>query len=182
MKSASGNVANRAAEQMEESSSSQTIDHICQAGDIVFEVGENENQRRMLVSSIVLRLAAPAFAALLGPHFREGRDLSNSQLPLTVPLPDDKPEAMADLLHLLHYRPVSTLASDRAAERILSFAVAADKWCCIDAVGTQAQGMLLAARTRLDPEIGDSLVWLVGAAYQDSILTGLVKSLLISYN
>ncbi|KAF7192228.1 hypothetical protein HII31_06260 [Pseudocercospora fuligena] len=73
-------------------------------GDVVLAVGQQDDGQpieRLRVSSAVLRLTSPAFAVLLGPHFKEGQTLSATSR-VEIPLPEDNVEAMRSLCLMLH--------------------------------------------------------------------------------
>lgn len=72
-------------------------------GDVLFIVSCDKVPARLLVSSKVLSLASPVFAAMFSPRFKEGSSL-NSGCPSEVPLPEDDPEAMTLLCNCLHFR------------------------------------------------------------------------------
>lgn len=72
-------------------------------GDLVLLVGSEATPIR--VSSRVLSLASPVFAAMLGPNFAEAQPLSdNVSREWTVSLPDDDLHAMQRLCRFLHSR------------------------------------------------------------------------------
>lgn len=139
----------RTAAEMEQEAAPDTLDKISKNGDVIFEVGEvgeeSTPRRRIVVSSAILSDASTAFAALLGPHFREGQQLASASTnaPVKIPLPEDDPQAMSDLLRLLHLINVPELAWAEEFQRIFAFALSADKWCCVDALHLQSQGILL---------------------------------------
>lgn len=70
-------------------------------GDVVFVVADENYQIR--VSSIMLRNASPVFKVLLGPRFAEGQQLRNEGY-AEVPLPEDDPDALTPILHVLRGR------------------------------------------------------------------------------
>jgi hypothetical protein len=72
-------------------------------GDVLFIVSCDKLTARLLVSSKVLSLASPVFAAMFSPRFKEGSSL-NSDCPSEVPLPEADPEAMTLLCNCLHFR------------------------------------------------------------------------------
>ncbi|KAH6673377.1 hypothetical protein B0J14DRAFT_562842 [Halenospora varia] len=72
-------------------------------GDVLFVVGCDKLTARLRVSSKVLSLASPVFAAMFSPRFKEGSSL-NSGCPYELPLPEDEPEAMTLLCNCLHFR------------------------------------------------------------------------------
>ncbi|KAK4496045.1 hypothetical protein PRZ48_013314 [Zasmidium cellare] len=162
---------------MEQGVVPDTLDKISKNGDVIFEVGEEATpRRRILVSSAILSNASTAFAALLGPHFREGQLLASASTngPVTIPLPEDEPQAMSDLLRLLHLINVPELAWADDFPRIFAFALAADKWCCVDALHLQSQGILLNSLNVLErlPGLSDepfdegkAVIELANAAY-----------------
>ena len=70
-------------------------------GDIVLVVGKSDSELR--VSSAVLRLASSVFAAMVKPHFAEGRELAEAGS-ARIRLPDDDEAAMSLLCEALHYQ------------------------------------------------------------------------------
>ena len=72
-------------------------------GDVRFIIGNSEFTKVLRVSSKVLSLASPVFKALFSPKFSEGTALSISQAVPEIRLPDDDPEAMQLILHILHH-------------------------------------------------------------------------------
>jgi hypothetical protein len=74
------------------------------AGDVLLHVGSSpELKAHLLVSSKVLSLASPVFAAMLSPHFKEGNSLSSGR-GCEIPLPEDDPEAMTLFCNCIHLR------------------------------------------------------------------------------
>lgn len=89
------------------------------SGDLILTVGSEQTpseasttadpqQTTIRVSSKVLSLALPVFAAMLGPKFAEGQSLltrdSLSNEVLSIPLPDDDPVAMIWFCRALHHK------------------------------------------------------------------------------
>ncbi|KAF2165588.1 hypothetical protein M409DRAFT_23881 [Zasmidium cellare ATCC 36951] len=186
----------RTAGEMEQEFVPDTLNRISKNGDVIFEVGEEATARcRLLVSSAILIQASTTFAALLGPRFREGQQLAsaNTNGPVTIPLPEDEPQAMSDLLRLLHLVNVPQLASAKDIKRIRSFAVAADKWCCVEALHLQSQGILLNSLNTLKApdrdvsnplEYGRPMTELASAALllnQNGSFSSLIRRLLMHF-
>jgi hypothetical protein len=73
------------------------------AGDVLLHVGSSKPKAHLLVSSKVLSLASPVFAAMLGPRFKEGNSLSLGSA-CDIPLPEDNPEAMTLFCNCIHFR------------------------------------------------------------------------------
>ena len=79
------------------------------AGDLLLVLETDEDGRStkssIRVSSKVMSLASPVFAAMLSPKFAEGQALLKTTSPQTVSisLPDNDPEAMVWLCQALHF-------------------------------------------------------------------------------
>ncbi|KAL1640812.1 hypothetical protein SLS58_006635 [Diplodia intermedia] len=82
-------------------------------GDVLFyfeQPGEGEDTTirhfALRVCSKVMKLSSPVFRAMLGPHFREGQNLSQAttEEPTIIPLPDDDFASMKIICEALHYK------------------------------------------------------------------------------
>ncbi|OMP82682.1 hypothetical protein BK809_0006992 [Diplodia seriata] len=82
-------------------------------GDVLFyfeQHGEGEDTTirhfALRVCSKVMKLSSPVFRAMLGPHFREGQNLSQAttEEPTVIPLPDDDFASMKTICETLHYK------------------------------------------------------------------------------
>ncbi|GIZ45839.1 hypothetical protein CKM354_000898900 [Cercospora kikuchii] len=69
-------------------------------GNIVLVVGSAAQEIR--VSSDVLFAASPVFKTILNPPLQEGKPPRSGSEPVKIPLPEDDPNAMFVLCHLLH--------------------------------------------------------------------------------
>lgn len=78
-------------------------------GDVSFLIGDPDNANTLRVSSKVLSLASPVFAALFSPKYSEGIALSNSTKVPQIALPDDDPEALTLICHALHHQRITPL-------------------------------------------------------------------------
>jgi hypothetical protein len=81
----------------------QTLDP---QGDLILSFKPSSTVQ-LLVSSAVLRLASPVFAAMLLPGFREGDQLAQNAFRserTVVNLPEDDPDAMLVLCEIIHHR------------------------------------------------------------------------------
>ena len=72
-------------------------------GDVRFVFGDSGNENGLRVSSKVLSIASPVLKALFSPKYAEGAALCGSQDVLEILLPDDDPEAMTLMCHVLHH-------------------------------------------------------------------------------
>lgn len=96
-------------------------------GDIIFMVGRKEtDQKSILVSSKVLSLASPAFAALFSPRWSEGADKSSSIIPRQIDLPDDDTATMGWICQALHFR--KNIPTDIGLSRLEKVAEIGDKY------------------------------------------------------
>ena len=102
------------------------------AGDLVLKLGPVDEPFLIRVSSKVLSLASPVFAAMLSPRFAEGQALEDSKgmvdSTTTIALPDDEPNAMSLICCTLHFQ-------EDAAQRpwfqpgiLMGLAVTCDKY------------------------------------------------------
>ncbi|KAL2824363.1 hypothetical protein BDW59DRAFT_172896 [Aspergillus cavernicola] len=90
------------------------------------------NGDRWQVSSKVLSLASPVFAALFQPHFREGALIRTSASP-EVPLHGDDPIMLGVILEILHYRePQGAIYLD--PKELATLAIHCNKYDCTEAL------------------------------------------------
>ncbi|KAL0633411.1 hypothetical protein Q9L58_007724 [Maublancomyces gigas] len=123
-------------------------------GDVVLLIGEATS---LVVSSKVLSVASPVFAAMLSPHFREGSSLS-STCPTQIPLPDDPPVAVTTIVNILHFRNDSVWVC--TFEELFDIALVADKYDLALALGPWRHVWLM--------RIPDYIVDVDGCPGQDS--------------
>lgn len=76
-------------------------------------------------------------------RFSEGHDLGSTGDPKLIKLPDDSPAAISDMCHLLHGEEADLYTNSPSPDRILSFAVAVDKYDCLKPLRLHSQGILL---------------------------------------
>ena len=78
------------------------------AGDLVLKLGPVDEPFLIRVSSKVLSLASPVFAAMLSPRFAEGQALEDSKgrvdSTTTIALPEDDFSAMSLICCTLHFK------------------------------------------------------------------------------
>ena len=90
--------------------------------------GGTDTSANLLVSSKVLSLTSPVFAALLGPKFLEGNDIRRGVCPV-VELHDDDPAAITLICNILHYR-YDSVPTHLEAEQLGQIAILCDKYDC----------------------------------------------------
>lgn len=100
-------------------------------GDVVLVV-EGQNAERLLVSSKILSLASPVFSKMLGPNFREGTQMADSNCP-TITLHDDDPLAMITMLGAFHYKERDPKVP-MTAEELAVLAIQCDKYDCVKTI------------------------------------------------
>lgn len=95
-------------------------------GDLVLSIGSTGNAKLVKVDSYLLKSASPVFGVLLGPDFKEGQSTHDLANPLS--LPDDDPQAMTNMLHLIHFQPQNIDFS--VWQSLQKLVVACDKYGC----------------------------------------------------
>ncbi|KAH8424338.1 uncharacterized protein LDX57_002089 [Aspergillus melleus] len=120
-------------------------------GDVVLAVGEGtgEKVRKFLVFSRVLSLASPVFAKLFSHNFSEGIEIMKGTCP-EVPLPEDDPEVMGTIFHMLHYQEPKEVAP-KEPEFIAKFIVHANKYDCVGALRAWITNWLCDHRLEVSP-------------------------------
>ncbi len=88
-----------------DSATPQIID-VDPAGDVILTVGSETSggQARLRVSSKVLSLASPAFAAMVSPKWSESANKASSSEPQYISLPEDESPPMEWICQILHFR------------------------------------------------------------------------------
>ncbi|GAM90312.1 hypothetical protein ANO11243_083550 [Dothideomycetidae sp. 11243] len=118
-----------------------TVEKINPHGDIIFVTN---NGRRFLTHSAFLRNASPVWDAMLSGRFAEGQDLS-SERPKEISADDDNPDALLDLLRLVHVR-YDDLPAKMTVEKLYDIAVLADKYACVGALRLPVDTWFMALR------------------------------------
>ena len=109
-------------------------------GDVLLRSGVREFQ----VSSKVLALASSYFDTMFRSGFVEGCALRNSTVPLPINISDDNPEALAVLLHTIHFsRKRRYLELD--IDMQFDVAVLSDKYDCTRALYSDSQRWLMSS-------------------------------------
>ncbi|MCJ1244734.1 hypothetical protein MMC30_001933 [Trapelia coarctata] len=98
------------------------------------------SDRELRVSSKVLAWASSVFKAQFGPHFAEGRLLSDTN-PERIPFLEDDPEAMTVLCNVIHHRPAYPPAGQEV-EFLEKLSVACDYYDCFTALSPWASVQL----------------------------------------
>lgn len=98
-------------------------------GNVVLVVeGESLCAKKFLVSSKVLGLASPVFAALFSRNFSEGNRIIEGNRP-EIMLKDDDPETMRQILRTLHFKD----PGDKTDPKMLAvLAIHCDKYACTE--------------------------------------------------
>ncbi len=117
-------------------------------GDVLLELFDQDRRVRLLVTSKVLSLVSPVFAAMFASRFKEG--LSSNPPPSTTPLvalPDDDVEALTLLCKMAHHQTRDVPKCPRTA-CLEKFAIVCDKYDCVG-VFTHTSTMWLKARLQV---------------------------------
>jgi hypothetical protein len=74
-------------------------------GDVILELSHPDGKTHLLISSKVLSLASPVFAAMFRSRFKEGLgNHSMAESTYVIPLPEDDAEAFTLLCNVIHFR------------------------------------------------------------------------------
>jgi hypothetical protein len=103
-----------------------TVD-IAQDGDVVFIIGQS--RKRIKVHSLLLSNASPVFKAMLGPYFKEGRQLAQTGL-AEVELPEDDPDNAEVIFNVIHGQN-ENVPESLGAKQLLEVATMTDKYDCV---------------------------------------------------
>ncbi|KAL1852454.1 hypothetical protein VTK73DRAFT_9215 [Phialemonium thermophilum] len=150
---------------MENSGDTQTdtVVEIAPDGDLILVVGPEEAKLR--VHSVFLTAVSEPFSAMLGPDWKEGRALLDSDGPAEISLPEDNAVALKIICSVIHHQ-TGNIPPTLAAGDILAVAVAADKYNCVRALRFASETWLRSPRDE-----ADELMLLAAAAYlfQDAL-------------
>ena len=107
-----------------ESATAQTTD-IDPAGDVILDVGIEAcgDKAHLRVSSKVLSLASPVFAAMFGPKWFDGVNKVSASEPQHISLPEDDSSPMKWICQILHYH------KDISTEKDILFLVGVAELC-----------------------------------------------------
>jgi hypothetical protein len=115
------------------------IDH---DGDAVLRLNTSEDSNiDILVSSKVLTMVSPVFAAMLSPRYREGQRSASGTLS-PIPLPEDDCDAMIVLCHIFHFK-YSELPATPDLELFKNLALICDKYDCVSVLKFISEQWLL---------------------------------------
>lgn len=133
-----------------------TLVDIAADGDVILVVGPEKI--RLRVHSLNLKATSKPFSAMLGPIWKEGRDLLQDGS-VELPLPEDNAKAMEYICATLHHQnkmlPVTMTPLD-----VLEVAVVADKYDLVDALRFASESWLHARNAK-----ADELMVLTAASY-----------------
>ena len=103
------------------------VEKLDYVGDVVLIVeGESPNTAKFLVSSKIMSLASPVFAALFSQNFSEGGQLIEGNRP-EITFRDDDPAVMRQILGILHYKDPG---DEINAKMLANIAIHCDKYTC----------------------------------------------------
>jgi hypothetical protein len=107
-----------------------TLVDIAADGDVILVVGPEKIGLR--VHSLNLKATSKPFSAMLGPIWKEGRDLLQDES-VEIPLPEDNAKALEYICAIIHHQnkmlPLTMTPLD-----VLEVAVVVDKYDLVDAL------------------------------------------------
>ncbi|KAI4128276.1 MAG: hypothetical protein LQ347_004248 [Umbilicaria vellea] len=108
-------------------------------GHVILVVGVTPLQQGIQVSSHVLSLASTVFKVMFGPHFQEGQRIKAiPEDKVTIPLPDDDPEAASLACRILHNKIDNTLENPNL-KLVAKLAIFGDKYDCVQSLRPSTQ-------------------------------------------
>ena len=115
------------------------------AGDVILTVGSEEYYHaRLRVSSKVLSLASPAFAAMVSPKWSDSANKASSSEPQQILLPEDSPLTMEWICQILHFR--KDISTDKDVPFLIVLALLCDKYDLESPIKTWAELCLQSAK------------------------------------
>ncbi|MCJ1382309.1 hypothetical protein MMC17_005422 [Xylographa soralifera] len=96
-------------------------------GDVVLELNCSDATTRLLVSSKILAMVSPVFAAMFNSQFKEGLHNTKPGLYPAVPLPEDDAIAFEVICNVVHYRH-KHVPLDPPLKQLVNIAIIADKY------------------------------------------------------
>ncbi|MCJ1288264.1 hypothetical protein MMC26_007619 [Xylographa opegraphella] len=96
-------------------------------GDVVLVLNMSHADKRLLVSSNILSMVSPVFAAMFSSQFKEGLQNVMSGIPSNITLPDDDAIAFEIICNVVHHQH-KHVPVDLPLEQVVSIATIADKY------------------------------------------------------
>jgi hypothetical protein len=133
-------------------------------GDVTLQLtknldsGSDDGMRSILVSSKVLALASPVFAAMLSPRFREGQRSASGTLD-PIPFPEDDAEAMTVLCHIFHFN-YAAIPAKAELGLFKNLALLCDKYDCVTPLRFISEQWLLMWETTAGKEELETLLFI----------------------
>lgn len=149
-------------------------------GDLVLVVNEGEEQRWFRVSTKVMRLASPVWRVMLDPSgpFQEAKRENNE-----IAFPEDDPDVLCILLHIIHLRPLS-LPGTLEVDELMALAILCQKYDTAELVGPWVQAKWAGVLFMHAHKDGFEALFLVAWVFQDvsRYATSLAKRLILDCN
>ncbi|KAI9815513.1 MAG: hypothetical protein M1827_002647 [Pycnora praestabilis] len=123
------------------SQNSVTTHSIDPNADVILVLPQASSIFEYLVSSKVLTLVSPIFAALFGPDFQEGQTSPDEKGRRRYTIQEDDPTALELFCNLIHYRQ-SAIPTKPELQLLYDLAVLSDKYDCVRSVGPWAEGWI----------------------------------------
>lgn len=129
-------------------------------GDVVLVVGPE--CRRLRVSSLFVKNASLVLKAMLGPNFKEGRQLTQLD-EVEIPLPDDNAEALEIILTTIHGHN-DKVPTTLSPQLLLQIAITVDKYDCHNSLAFVIRVWQESAYSAIKPSNGKGMWALAMAA------------------
>jgi len=96
-------------------------------GDVVLGLNCSDVKKKLLVSSKILSMVSPVFAAMFSSRFKEGLHSVTPGSSLEIPLPEDDAIAFETICNVVHYRH-KHIPTEPSLEELMNIAIIADKY------------------------------------------------------
>ena len=116
-------------------------------GDVILELTLHGGMKRLLVSSKILSMVSPVFAAMFSSQFKEGLHNTTPGIVPTVSLPEDDAITFEIICNVVHFRH-KYVSVDLPCEQLINIAVTVDKYELREAVYTYSVLWLVSAIKR----------------------------------
>ena len=153
-----------------DSATPQAID-VDPAGDVVLMVGykmtgDEDDETWLRVSSKVLSLASPVFAAMVSPKWSDSANKASSSEPQYIALPEDDPSPMEWICQILHFR--KDVSTNKNIQFFVNVAQLCDKYDLVSPIKLWVDFCLQSPKTTTPDAIAE--VDLTGLMYISCVL------------
>ncbi|KAM0201830.1 hypothetical protein ACHAPA_010983 [Fusarium lateritium] len=137
-----------------QSTSRHDFENFARFSDVTFILQDGV---RVCVNSAIMKTASPVFAAMLGPHFKEGRALAQAGSEPKIVLPEDDGGAFSHICQVLHCQADTKLLKP-SPEMLLKIQVLIQKYDLKRAIELSLEHWV---RQQVESHLGLEDLWLL---------------------